>query len=597
MANVSGKQTRVPSVDPARPVVQAIPRVEISTQSTANPYAGQAAAGAAQMLEGINARIRERLDIQAAALAAREGTVSAKGGAIPALRDESTIRGAAFNRAAKDAVITENDLALRIKLSDLETANKADPVKFAQGARAFWEGMRPSLEQFDPAVAQELGAGYSMRMQDATERITSRQQAIARDRMVESALILQMRVQSDLEEQASRLFNAPPDQVMDRIENMNASAMRLEDIGGQFGPDGTPLFSARERVGMREDAQDSVGRVIGMAWMSSQSDPVAAWRTWKGGKAEIEVARDGISTRVSIADMIGPHARAAVEKSFIENLRSSLSLDASIAQAQDRQFRQQSDAVWSDLSILAQDGGLSLSTVEAARSAVEPDKYLALREMAKKGGPSVSDGAEIARLSVDDSNGVDIRSDLKTAYSEGKMTREDFVRMYDRNTDRLSQGVQNAVSAGRDYVENSLGKLSSELGFMRSIYIPQASAEYELRVQDFIREKGRQPSHPESIAIAREVTLRYSLMNVESSVAALPLPRFLSPVDKARSAFGVQDLAPVVQKTRDFYLGKHGGDEKAMEDDPEYQGEATLLKMYYDRLKQKEQNDAASPAR
>lgn len=568
------------------------PRVDASTVSAAPRNAGQGFSALADTLARINDRMQDRLDLQAQADGVRAGRVAGANG-VPQLMDETTIRGAAYNRSARDSVMTQFELRTREFLHDTEQKYKNDPVRFNNSATTYINGIAEQLQGFDPGIAQEVAANFTLRKNTAITRIQDRADAIVRDRQTEDALRLQMNIQNDLQDQALELFTADPADVRGILETMTASSAQLADVGSRVGPSGRPLFSARERIAFEQSAEDLVSGAVGTAWLQQQADPIAGYHAWKNGTADFEVAgEDGQVVRVPLRDVLPPRMYADVQKNFMENLRADLSLRNQIENYRDAQAEDLSDAVYTEMARTAQDRPLSLPEVEAARDVLSPEKYLTLRSLAKTGGASVDEGAAVNRLTVLDAQGADIRGDLSAAYVDGQLTQDTYLKLYDRNAARIDKGVTNAVQTGRDYVGNSLGRLSSELGFAQSISIAPAEAEYEVRVQDFVAEKGRQPTHNEALDIGRDVVRRYGALDIQNTIQTMPLPRFISAAEKFNRDFSSDTVKDAARKTRDFFLKKHGGDVDRMKEDEEYQAEAELLQEYIELLTRKEgQND------
>lgn len=587
MVNRTGRGAALPTLNRNLPALVRTPQVQANAVSP-GANAAPTTYSFAQILNGINARVQDRLDVQAEIAGREAGRLAGQNG-VPDLQNDATIRGRAFNTSARDAVATEFDLNGRLKLQELEETYQSDPLKFKAASDAYLKSSAAKLQGFDPEIAQHYGAEFQLRQLPAINRITDRQQAIIRDRQQERALRLQMQIQDELQQTASGMFDGDPAAVRQRLEQMTASAARLADVAGQIGPNGQPLFTASQRLSFERAAEDMVGEAFGMAWMRQQDSPIAAYYQWKKGEAFVQIADgEGNAGMINMRDLLPARMYLQVEEGFMGNLRADLALQNQLNTMQDRAFKETSDAVFADLSVLGQDGGLDLRLVEAVRGKLEEDKYLALRELAKQGGASVSDGQTIARLLARSADGIDVRDEARAAYAGGDLSPKDFMDVYDRSTAAVSSGTRNAVSTGRDYVGGSLGRLSTELGFAQSVSIPQAEAEYETRVQDFITKNERQPSHTEALDISKEVVRRYSIFDIKEGFLSLPLPQFMPPTMKNSSKLNTDSLMPVINQTRDYYLNKHNGDIEAMKADEEYRKESALLQEYHKRLIAKE---------
>lgn len=592
MANRSGEQHPVPKLNRTLSTISGAPRVQYATTS---PVTGAAAEGMMTLgdtLRRVSARIEDRLDARAKIESSDEGTIEGGKPGLPERKDDSTIRGHAFNLAAQDAVAIRFDLDGRQKLSEYEEGHQADPAAFRAKADSYLNGQLPALQKFDPALAQRYAGEYKMRAQSAEERIKNRQMTIVRDQQMESALRYQLSVQDEIAVDAGDLFTAGPQEAQKILARMTSNAAKLIDTAHHIGPDGQPLFSARDRIMAERQAETILAQNVGTAWMQSQPDMLTAWESWQKGGATIELAGDdGVVQKVNLKEIMGPSGYQAAGDTFMETLRSELSLRNQIDAAQDRDFKNVSDQTFADLSVRAQEGALTLAQVEQNRQKLEPDRYLTLRELAKKGGASVSDGKIYSDLAVADSEGQDIRPRLRNALSAGTISRDDYLQLYERNAGRVERGTKDSVSMGRDYLTQSLGALSKELGVAQSAGIGQANAEYEIEVQDFIEKNGRQPNHKEARDIGNSVRKRFSATSVDDSLLALELPKSMTAAEKLSSSTSSERILEKIQAANKEFLVKHNGDKVRRNVDPEYLHEIKLLKNYYDLIKLKEEGN------
>lgn len=589
MANRTGRGIGVQRYKKSSGISSAIPSVNISEFSGASPAGAQAAYTSAEAFQNISKRMEDRLDFRAAKQATEEGRAAGRSG-IPQLRDEETIKGAAFNKAAMDSMRTDFDLKSRMRLSELEEQYANDPNEFEVQSQAFIQGHLSALREGGyPDIAQEVQDSFMINSRNALVRIKNNAMAIESDRQYESALLEQIELQKQIRSNAASLFSSEPQDIPALLSSMEQSVLQLADTADHIGPDGRPLFSARERVAASQMASNVMGEAIGMAYMQSQPDLLAGYQSFMKGDAQIKVDwGDGVAQGIALDDVLTPDVKAQVGKTYMENLRSELALRNQIDTARDKAFKDRSDALFSDMSIKIQDGSLTMQDVEAGRSFLEPDRYIALRELVKSGGASVSDGEAITRLAVMDAAGIDIRKDVVTAYKSGQLTRDDFIKYYGSNTTRLSVGARDPIETGRDYLTKGLGALSSEIGLAQSVSIGAAQAEYEIQIEQFIQEKARQPSTTEARDIAENIKGRYSVLNIQDSLLTLPLPSSMTNAEKLSRDLNSGTIAEKVKKVQAQFLKKYNGNVELRNDDPAYLKEMELLKQYYDLLQVKE---------
>lgn len=588
MANRTGQGHRLPEFDGRQRPVADVPRVQYATTPGVTDAAGLAANTVAGILDGFSRRIEDNLDIEAKIDGTRSGQIAGQDG-VPERADDATIRGRAFNSAAESAVELQYDLQSRLALADYERENGMDADAFRKASGGYLKGVQPKLQEFAPQVAQRFEANYKLQQVNALSRINDRRNAAARDDMLEKSLRLQTVLEGELGDLSGRLFTAGPDNVQTVLAEMMTVGARMTDVAHQIGPDGKPLFSARERVAADLAAQQAISERVGSAWLRSQPDLLTALEEWRKGDPVIAIADDqGNETQVALREFLGPRGFAQAEKSFIDGLRTELAINAQIDAAEDRIFKEQSDGIFADYSVAAQNGTLTLADVERDKARLEPDRYLALRVLALDGGASVSDGAAVAMLTIQDIDGQDIRPQLIDSYRNGKLRRDDFLKLYERNADRLDKGARDPVTVGRDFVGNSLGKLSAELGLAQSMSIPQAEAEYEVRINEFLNKNNRQPELSETLEIAEEVRRRYSFIDVSTMITNIPVPKVMTPGE--RNSVTESSVRSAMEKTRVMFLRKNGGNADAMKSDPEYMQEADNLTRLLDLAIERDRN-------
>lgn len=596
MVNRSGTSYSIPKIGRQTGVAGGSPGVQYSTTAPVVPNAGEPFFKLSDVLKDISTRVEQRLDVQAEIDGSKAGTLAGARDQLPTLQDEGTIRGRAFNISARDAALTRIDLQARMQINDYEQKNMSNPGGFKNAADAFLKGQLPALQEFDPAVAQRFEADYTARAEDANNRIKARQREVIRDQQMESSLRLQLAASDELATQAAGLFSGRPEDVQTRLAGMMKNAGRMVDVANQIGPDGQPLFSARERVAMEREAQETIAVQVGSAWMRAQPDMLSAFDTWKRGEASITIAdAEGRQAVMPLREVLGESGYRKAEESFFDSLRSELALSSQIEVAQDRSFKDNSDALYTDMMVIAQGGGvtpgaagpvraLTLKMVEDQKNRLEPERYLALREIARGGGATVTDGGEYARLAVLDADGQDIRAEVRQAFASQKLTLTDFQKLYDSNNRRVDRGVKEPVQTGRDYLTKTLGALSKEIGIGQSAAIGQADAQYDIDVNLFLQKNNRLPSYVEAKEIAENIRERFSAISAKEALIALPLPKFMTQAEKLSNKMTQVSIMEKIKKTNEEFLKIHNGDINKRNNDSAYLKEIKILKEYHDLI-------------
>ena len=592
MVNRTGQGAPIPQLNIPRTGLQELPTISYgnaSPKSTQNPFQSIVAA-----LQNANNHVQDRLDLAAQVEATRAGAIAGQDG-VPALQDSTTIRGRAFNLAAQDAVETQFEVAGLSALNDAEKKHQFDPKGFEAAAGGWLNGTAEKLDGYDPALSQKIKANYTIRMQSAMSRIEDRAMAVTRDKQMENVLTLQTMLQDDLENTAAQLFtpDTTPERRSELLQHIVASGAKITSTAHQMGADGRLLFDATQRVKLQTAAESAVSTAVGTAWLNAQPDKIAAYDTWRKGAASIDLPDgQGGKKTMSLKDLLGVSGYQTAEKDFFDSLRSELALQAQVDTAKDRAFKKNSDQLFVDMSQKVQDGQLNLNAVEAAKGQLEPDKFVALRAMAKSGGASVSDGAMVSDLMIRDANGEDVRRMATNVYENGGLTRDDYIKIYTQNTTRLNAGLKDPVDAARDGLSQRLGVLSKELGIAQSSAIGQANVEYEMQISNFQAKEGRKPTINEAAKIANDVYTRYSAMDADSTIVSLPLPKSMTQAEKLDVRLSTSNLQKKIDDLTARKLKEVGGDTTKLADDPEFTQEIILLKKYYDVLNLKETGNA-----
>lgn len=288
MANRTGQSIDLPQLRQPKTVGAIAPRVQYATKSAAATNAGKAEFTLAETLKGIGRRVEDRLDEIAAVNAAKEGALAVSDGKLPELLDDSTIRGRYFNQAARDTALTEFDLRGRKALSDFEKDHGADPVSFGQKSDDWLKGVLPDLQRFDPVLAKKYKAEYELRQDAAMGRVEQRHLAVVRDRQLETALRHQLAVQDELGAQAAALFSGEGNGRV-TLTQMMENAAKIIDTVHQIGPDGAPLYTARQRVDAEIRLQEYVSEKVGLAWLRTQPDLAAGLAALADGTASFDL--------------------------------------------------------------------------------------------------------------------------------------------------------------------------------------------------------------------------------------------------------------------------------------------------------------------
>lgn len=591
MANQTGQSYPIAQLTRQTGLAADSPVVQYATQAPGNIGAfSDDAKTLSGVLQQLALNVEDRKDLYAADEAARAGALAGDQPGLPQRQDVATIRGKAFNMAAADAVKNRLDLEAHKAIDDYELQHPADPVGFEKKADSFLQGAVIGLQGYDSQLASKYQADFGLQKQNALQRIGERHLTNVYSGQQESAMQLLDKLDQDQSTLSASLFNGSGQDISKIMTQMTANAARQIDVAHSMGATGKPLFTADQRVSIQAGAEETVSSRIGQAWLNTQTDKIAALDKWRKGEAVMGVAGDKGPLALNLKDILSPTGYAAAEKDFIKSLKSELELKSQINAAQDHDFKKNSDSLYGDLAVVGQQGTLTANMVEAAKSSLEPERYVALSEVARRGGAAVSDGKVMSGLISADANGDNIQQQLIQAYRNGSLSKADYFDLYDRNTARLDKGVQSPVLLGRDKVVNSLGGMSKTLGPLQSVNIAQASAEYAQRIDDFAKTNQRQPTTSEAFEISDKVVRRYATIDASTVQATLPKPRYMTMAEKFSPDLTSQDVTKIMARTKAEYLKLHSGNVQQMEADEDYILDAKALAQYLDIARLKDSN-------
>lgn len=314
MVNRTGQGQGIVKSNRTMPVSGNAPRVQYSTTS-GNGETGAGFQSLGQTLGDMASRQEDRLDLIAHIEAGREGTIAGRDG-LPERQDDSTIRGRAFNLAARDTMLVQTDARARKALMEYEDGHQADPAAFRAKADEWLQGALPALQRFDPKMALQIESDFNERSIAAENRIKDRQLAIARDAQSAETFSYQLSLQDEIAADASNLFNNGPIETQKTLQRLMSSAGKLAETANMIGPDGRPLFSGRDRVLLARQARQGVAEQVAMSWLRTQGNMAQGIEDLQNGTAAFDITdgprADGKITRVALQDVLGADVLAAV---------------------------------------------------------------------------------------------------------------------------------------------------------------------------------------------------------------------------------------------------------------------------------------------
>lgn len=522
------------------------------------------------MLSGFSNQMENHLDRQAAARGRREGALAGADGSADMV-DDGTIYGGAYNNAARAAVGLHIETDARLRMDEFESAHSMDAGSFEAKANGYFNGVLENLNKQDPEAANRLSSSLELRKRDAIRRIGERSTAALRDQQLEGGLKQYDALNKDLHDRTARLVEAGDGDIEGLLNGVMQDASQMKQVSHMRGPDGQYLFNARQRAQMDRESTELFEDQVGLAWLRRNDNPQAAMDAMREGTAAIQYTNEtGDVQTLKLNQMIGVEAGARVRKKYIDDLRAQYALDAQVEAREEKEFQEGSDKLFVDFSVMAQEGQLKLDVVDAVRPFLDEDHYLTLREVARGGGATVSDGSVFAALSVEDANGVDIRGRLQAEYKRGALSTQDYLSLYGGNTKRLSGGLADPVTAGRDYLKRSLGVLSKELDYAQAVRIGPAMSDYDILMEDFTVKNKRLPTRREANDMARKIVDEYALDDFKEAMGGKSTPLYKRGGLNAVGVKTLEEIKAQGEKVADKFMKKHENNEAAVKADPEY---------------------------
>lgn len=259
MVNRTGRGSPIPQNRlPGGTSQMAVPRVNYSTTAASGAdFDARAFQQTAQDLNRANERLQQRLDIRARDEGIKEGMIAGDQGDVP-LRNDSTIRGRAFDDAAARTMQARTDTQMRVDADRIFEENKRNPGALKTKMDAQLQGLLAS--QLPDEVKIDLKNAHARMTQGYLSEAGRIAEAAQQDRdRAESFVNLNARMKS-IDKLA---MNAETD-----AKSAEQLALELQDLEkslNRYGPAGSGAYSqldiARTLTNAKESAKEN--RVLG----------------------------------------------------------------------------------------------------------------------------------------------------------------------------------------------------------------------------------------------------------------------------------------------------------------------------------------------
>ena len=158
--------------------------VNVRVDTIAAPRIGQGAAQAWSIMARSASRVQNRAaaiyENEASVEGSLRGTRDALAGAIDPNTNRSTVRGAAYTKAAVDTALTTMSANAQLHLLELFMQNPDDPAALLDAAKSYGDGLTGALMEIDPGAAVAGGARLATSARPLiTSAINNREQKVA----------------------------------------------------------------------------------------------------------------------------------------------------------------------------------------------------------------------------------------------------------------------------------------------------------------------------------------------------------------------------------------------------------------------------------
>lgn len=181
---------------------------------------------------------------------------------------------------AEKLYLTNFELASRKAINEIYLKNKADPEALARDFSAAYDGL---TKDASPLMQSQLKARFELMTAPHISHATELRTKINTDMLKEQSLTALAQAQNDLEHNAAQMLSDNSQVAFDASRAAQLSMNTMEKMLSQTDENGVPLFSAEQRVRLREEARQGVMKQGLKHWFDEQPDKIAALEAIKNG--------------------------------------------------------------------------------------------------------------------------------------------------------------------------------------------------------------------------------------------------------------------------------------------------------------------------
>lgn len=401
---------------------------------SAAPAVTSAADVFAKGMYGISESINDRLDKQAAADAALEGSKAGRDPNVQ-MRDPTTIAGASFNRAATTSYLTNIEITGRQAVRDIYSKNSANPQELQKGFDAWLSGTMKSMEEIAPHVSREFKMRYQAWTAPYMRRATSNYEQNFRENAYGLSAFMESEAAKDIDMAAGDLFSSDPVAKQqatvllgDHIATVGRAMRQQAELGEPLAPQ---MIASREQQIIQRAASQGV-----KSWFQQQPDKANAFLQWKTGNLKLQLPQpDGTLKEVSGRDVLTDAGRADIDNWLSQEMQFSVATAEHAGAMLDKleqseRNRNEFDA-WSRVYTADVAARLTAADVAALvnRRAIDPEAGKQMLETLNREENQRDDNNVMIAIENQIYNGTNSRNIINTSFKNGQLTGKTASRL------------------------------------------------------------------------------------------------------------------------------------------------------------------------
>jgi hypothetical protein len=480
--------------------------------------------------------LADEADRRASTQAQREGVQAGAFGA-PSLRDENTISGEAFNRAAIQSYTNRLELQSRAALTRIQQENPADPAKFMAASKAYMRGVSEEIQGVAPWLVPTFEQRYMLQEQAGLADVTNKYAGLARDSARSDVFQLGEVMRRDHEQNASLLFSDDQQKSTMQMGRMLSDIQRIEGSMNQIGPDGLPLFSKLETQKQIQAMRDNMYSSAVKGYIDKNGSSFGLIQKMIDGKLEFNINQygpDGQPTGEAVTVNIKNELGDERYDDLVRYAKGQLSFENQMRSRQEDEYAkilekdQQNNAIqaWARIEgRVDPDTGMRATPLTVHEVTVMYNSgqlsYEESKNMVKaieSPGVDFSDPDTKVEAETMMYQGQDVTSFVNA--NRDKLTQSDVTKLLTENA-KLVTGAPDMASEQRKMLYNSMA-VTGPLERVNPVAERRrnnAMTEYDLRVRE-----GESP-----IAVRTDIENRVDAKSVNTYTSGLVAPRFSVP--------------------------------------------------------------------